>query len=137
MGGHKFTKDPKGPGGPNNPSTKGSGFTDLEKMLGEDLNKKFNQGGFGGPGGNGGYGGQGGYGGPGFGGGSVPPNNNFGPGGNQYVGGGQPGSNPPPGTYTPANLGPDFYVPGDIASKHKEGGVRQSINSINDIDYYP
>ena len=29
MGGHKFTKDPKGPGGPNNPSTKGSGFTDL------------------------------------------------------------------------------------------------------------
>lgn len=83
----------------------------------------------------GGYSGNGGYG--GFGGGSVPPNNNLGPGGNQYVGGNNPNINPPPGSYTPANLGPDFYIPGDIASKHKEGGVRQSINSINDIDYYP
>lgn len=111
-------------------------------MLGEDLNKRFNQGGFGGPGnmgpggmGPGGYSGNGGYG--GFGGGSVPPNNNLGPGGNQYVSGNNPNINPPPGSYTPANLGPDFYIPGDIASKHKEGGVRQSINSINDIDYYP
>jgi hypothetical protein len=149
MGGHKFTKDYKGrPGGPgraSNPSS--SGFGDLEKMLGQDLNNRFGGQGFGGPGGLGGPGSQGGMGGNQFGnpyhnidpkaliGGNGGNPNGYGSvGNNQFVGGTQPY---PQGGSTPPNLGPQFFVPGEVTSKHKEGTVRQSITSINDIDYYP
>ena len=48
-----------------------------------------------------------------------------------------PGNNGPAPNNTPANLGPNFYVPPEIAPKNKGQEVRQSITSINDIDYYP
>lgn len=39
---------------------------------------------------------------------------------------------------TPANLGPNFYVPADVVPSNKPNPApRSSINSINDIDYYP
>ena len=133
MAGHRFTKDDPNKPKPG-PNTPGSGFSDLEKMIGNDLNNRFNPGGYG-PGGMGGFGGGGqnfnnnpyqnidpkGF----MGGNGGNPNNfgpnggnpnNFGPNaGNQQVGGG----NMPPGGYTPppppntgpANLGPDFFVP--------------------------
>lgn len=42
------------------------------------------------------------------------------------------------GNNSPANLGPNFYVPGDVAPSNKAvNPPRSSINSINDIDYYP
>ena len=134
MAGHRFTKDDPNKPKPG-PNTPGSGFSDLEKMIGNDLNNRFNPGGYG-PGGMGGFGGGGqnfnnnpyqnidpkGF----MGGNGGNPNNfgpnggnpnNFGPNaGNQQVGG---GGNMPPGGYTPppppntgpANLGPDFFVP--------------------------
>ena len=135
-------------------------------MIGNDLNNKFNNpGGFGGGGmggnmggnGMGGNMGGGGYGGMG---GNNPYQNidprgfvgnnggnpgnmgyNPGPGGNQFVGqgGNVPGGNVP-GGYTPgsspANMGPDFFVPVEVPAKDK-GGVKQSIKDIKDIDYYP
>ena len=133
---------------PSNPSSS-SGFSDLEKMIGNDLNNKFNHpGGFGGGNNNPG----------GFGGGMGPNNpyqntdprgfmgNNGGnpgnmgynqPGGNQFVGnnvpGGQGGNVP---GNTPGNMGPDFFVPVEVPSKDK-GVVKQSIKDIKDIDYYP
>ena len=149
MPGHQFTKDFKPKPSPfNSPSPSSSGFSDLEKMIGNDLNNKFNQpGGFGG-GGMGG-GGMGSFGGNpyqnldprGFMGnnGGNPGNMGFnsGPGGNQYVGG--PGGNVPGGNTpgsSPANMGPDFFVPVEVPAKDK-GVVKQSIKDIKDIDYYP
>jgi len=39
---------------------------------------------------------------------------------------------------TPANLGPNFYVPTDVKPNNTPViPPRSSINSINDIDYYP
>ena len=65
-----------------------------------------------------------------------PGNNPHQPGNNQFVGGG--GINHTQGGNTPGNLGPDFYVPPQIDPKTKgKTNVNQSINSINDIDYYP
>lgn len=144
--GHKFTKDPKGfPSVP--PSVPPSNFDDLEKKLGEDLNNKFKQGG--------GGGGFGGFGGNNMGGGgginfnphqqmdpkgffsnpNNPPSSN-GP-NNQFIGGGfQPGGASTPAQNNPGYYAPNFYVPPDVPSKDK-APVKQSITSINDIDYYP
>lgn len=67
-----------------------------------------------------------------------PNQNNFGPNPNTFVGNNTPN---PPNNFsgnTPANLGPNFYVPGDITPAVKTPNPpRSSINSINDIDYYP
>lgn len=62
-----------------------------------------------------------------------PPNNFIGSGnGNNQYGGSNPYEK------GPANLGPNFYVPADIAPKKPEVPTnRTSINSLNDIDYYP
>ena len=45
------------------------------------------------------------------------------------------GTNVPP-SQTPGNLGPNFIVPVDVPSK-VQNPVKQSIQSINDIDYFP
>lgn len=131
MPGHKFSKDdhPNGPG--SKPSS--SGFSDLEKMIGQDLNNKFgNPGGFGGGGGMGGnnynnpyqnidprgfVGNNGGNPGnivPGQNPGNYNPGQNpgsLGPnGGNQYVGGNMPpGGNVPGGANIPSNTPPGGY----------------------------
>ena len=59
-------------------------------------------------------------------------------GGNNPMGGSGQSNNPLGGSgqNTPGNLGPNFYMPPDISSKN-QAPVRQSITSINDIDYYP
>lgn len=147
IAGHRFTKDwHNGPKVP--PGAPGSNFSDLERMLGEDLKNRFN-----GPGGFGGFGGNNMGGGTGnnfnpyqkmdpknlIGNSGNTPSNN-GPNYNQFVGGNNPTSGTGNGGYpspsTPANLGPNFYVPPEITPKEK-GTVKQSITSINDIDYYP
>jgi len=62
------------------------------------------------------------------------PNNNQFVGNNANLGGNIPNSNPY--QQSPANLGPAFFVVPDLTPKPKEM-VKQSITSINDIDYYP
>ncbi len=68
-----------------------------------------------------------------------PNNNTIGAnnpnGGNGYIGN---NNNPIKPNNTPANLGPNFYIPADITPvNNKPSNPRSSINSINDIDYYP
>jgi hypothetical protein len=158
IAGHRFTKDWKQPPGP--PSVPGSNFDDLERKLAEDLKNRFNnQAGFGnfgggnnnmggsGPGGNSMGGSGNNMGGGGIGNKFNPyqnmdpknlignPSNN-GPNNNQFVGGNNPGSAGNPYSNPPANLGPNFFMPPDVTPKGN-AQVKQSITSINDIDYYP
>ena len=107
--GHNFTHDvkPPPPFGPGSPGS--SGFSDLEKMIGQDLHQKFNNpGGFGGggqggmgQGGMGGFGGggmgQGGFGGGGMGGNDFNnnPYQNLDPRGFMGNNGGHPGNTGP------------------------------------------
>lgn len=128
----------------------GSNFDDLERKLAEDLKNKFNnQGGFGGGSGPGGFGPGGqnmGGGGGGIGNSFNPyqnmdPKNLFGNNSgpnvpNQFVGGPGSGTSGNPYSNTPANLGPNFYIPPEVSAKEKPQ-VKQSITSINEIDYYP
>ena len=107
MPGHRFTKDDK----PNVPgsSPSSSGFSDLEKMIGQDLNNKFGH--------------PGGFGGGGMGGGGNNFNNpyqNIDPRGFMGNNGGNPGNVGPgqnPGNFgpgqNPGNFGPNSQSPGN------------------------
>ena len=65
-------------------------------------------------------------------------NNDF---NNQFINQGinqqNPSLNPNTAPILPANLVPNFYVPGNIQPKNNPTNNRSSINSLNDIDYYP
>ena len=62
---------------------------------------------------------------------NYPPSNNP----NVFIGNQNQGFS---ANNSPANMGPNFYVPSDVTPSNKPvNPPRSSINSINDIDYYP
>jgi hypothetical protein len=159
--GHNFTKEWKNipsipPSGPSVPPGDSS-FDDLARRLAAEMNGKNNPNNPPPPYGSGGnpYGGNqgnpyGGNQGNPYGNQGYSPNNQFNPNNNynpykqmdvnqmispnqnnNFIGANTPTSN------TPANLGPNFYVPADIPANRPVNPPRSSINSINDIDYYP